>query len=410
MRVLIYGLNFYPELIGIGKYTGELAEYLSSRGHEIRVVAAKPYYPSWVIDPQYQRRGYIRKQQPHQTRVTYTPVWVPDSISPGKRILHLLSFAAASLPALFAQLFWKPHILITVIPTFFTLPVAWIFTKLAGCASWLHIQDFEIDAMFQLGMVPGRKIIYPIASKLERFLYCRFDRISTISGKMSQLLQRKGVLPKKTNPTAIWVDTESIYPKGNQEMSRQQFNFPREKIIALYAGNLGKKQGLELLISAAGCLKEEDNIIIVIGGDGSERKEILQQSRSTELIQILPLQPAEKFNDLLNAADIHLLPQKAGAADLVMPSKLLGMLASGKPVIATADEDTEIGKTLRQVGVLVDPGDPAALAYQLKSLAADPLRRARLGADSRKLAVETWSKSKILSGWEEHLAGLFKRN
>jgi colanic acid biosynthesis glycosyl transferase WcaI len=123
-------------------------------------------------------------------------------------------------------------------------------------------------------------------------------------------------------------------------------------------------------------------------------------------VTFLPLQPVEKLNYLLNLADIHLLPQKANAADLVMPSKLTGILASGKPVIATANPGTEIAQTVKNHGVVVPPDNAAAFSQALLRLANHPDERTKLGQNGRIFSKEYLSKEKILSQFERNLFAL----
>jgi colanic acid biosynthesis glycosyl transferase WcaI len=123
-------------------------------------------------------------------------------------------------------------------------------------------------------------------------------------------------------------------------------------------------------------------------------------ARDLSNIQFLPLQPSEKLNLLLNSADIHILPQKADAADLVMPSKLLGMLASGKALIATANHGTELENIVSKVGIVVAPGDQSALCQAILNLASSPELRLHLGEKGRDYVCKNWSKKIVLSRFE----------
>ncbi len=120
----------------------------------------------------------------------------------------------------------------------------------------------------------------------------------------------------------------------------------------------------------------------------------------------LPVQPVERLKDLLNAADIHLLPQRADAADLVMPSKLAFMLASGKPVVAGAAPGTAVARAIEGAGVLTPPGDGRALAAAVLALAEDPARRESLGEGARTRALADWDREAILARFEQALVSL----
>jgi colanic acid biosynthesis glycosyl transferase WcaI len=126
-------------------------------------------------------------------------------------------------------------------------------------------------------------------------------------------------------------------------------------------------------------------------------------------LRFLPLQPAERFNEFLNVADIHLLPQRADASDLVMPSKLLAMLATGRPVIATAPADSEIARTLMDAGIITPPEAPGPLAAAIQELARDPARRQAMGAAAASLARTSMHADTILLNAEARLGALAGR-
>ncbi|MDB5732343.1 MAG: glycosyl transferase, partial [Variovorax sp.] len=195
MKILLYGINFAPELTGIGKYTGEMAAWLSAAGHEVRVITAPPYYPDWAVWPGHSARRYTKTSWQGVT-VFRTPLWVPKRVSGAKRLLHLASFAAASAPALLAQWRWKPDVVWVTEPPLACTPAALAFARLNGAAAWLHVQDYEVDAAFDLGMLKGRRL-RQLVTATERWLMRRFDRVSTISGRMVERAIAKGIDPAR---------------------------------------------------------------------------------------------------------------------------------------------------------------------------------------------------------------------
>jgi colanic acid biosynthesis glycosyl transferase WcaI len=123
MKILLYGINFAPELTGIGKYTGEMAAWLVAQGHDVRVVTAPPYYPAWAVSPGYSGRTY-RTEDWHGAKVLRCPLWVPSQPGGLKRLLHLASFALSSLPVMLGQVFWRPQVVWVVEPALFCAPTA----------------------------------------------------------------------------------------------------------------------------------------------------------------------------------------------------------------------------------------------------------------------------------------------
>ena len=174
-------------------------------------------------------------------------------------------------------------------------------------------------------------------------------------------------------------------------------------MVALYAGNIANKQGLEIIVEAARLLEHRKDLLFAVCGDGPSRSRLVESAAGLSNIRFFDLQPAERLSDLLGMATIHLLPQIADAADLVLPSKLVNMLASGRPVVATASLGTGLAQEVAGCGIVVPPGDSAAFATAIERLADDVALRAELGIAARARAEERWSKVQILDRFEKSL-------
>lgn len=396
VKILIVGLNFYPELTGIGRYTGELASHLAEAGHQIHVVTALPYYPHWKIRESYRGRPY-RKESWRGVEVQRCPLWVPRRPSGSARLLHLASFAISSLPVLMAQLPWKPAVVLCIAPSMMNAPFVLAFAKLSGARTWLHIQDFELDAATSLKLLPGPKFAFRLAQAFERFFLTRFASVSTISEKMRLLCIQKGVKPECTFLLPNWVDTSRIRPLSGPNCLRTELDIPSHVFVALYHGNMGSKQGLGILLEAAHLLASIPQILFVLCGEGSAKKELEEKAVYLPNVRFLDLQTEEKLNELVNLADVHLLPQLSGAGDFVMPSKLTTMLASGKPVIAGSYSGTQISKVLNSIGIVVQPEDPTGFAEALIYLYENPAERLRLGDLGRAYACRHLDREIVLS-------------
>ena len=409
MRILIYGLNYAPELTGIGKYTGEMSSWLAARGHEVRVVTAPPYYPAWSIREDYRGRLYRTEKIPGEPIVYRTPLYVPAKPTGLKRMAHLFSFMLGSLPVMLRQIFWKPEILFTVEPTFFGAPLALLVAQATDAASWLHVQDFEVDAAFDLGLLPAKGPVHALALGLEEFFTRSFTRVSSISHKMVERALGKGVPSDRTILFPNWVDVDAIRPQplGASNSFRGELGL-EEKIVILYSGNMGAKQGLELLAPLAEAFENDDRVHFLFCGDGAFRPQLETLVAHRPNVTLLPLQPFARLNDLLNAADIHLLPQRAGAADLVMPSKLTGMLSSGRPVVATADAGTQVAHVVEGCGLVVPAEDALALNAAVRRLIDDESLRRELGEAARVYAVEHLGKEQVLEEFERNLKTLVR--
>ena len=452
MKILLYGINFSPELTGIGKYTGEMAGWLAAHGHEVRVVTAPPYYPEWKVGGGFKNaycvediRGggaaptgagapvfvgaappgagtpvFVGAAPPPRMQVWRCPLWVPARPGGLKRLLHLASFAVLSLPVMLRQIFWRPDVVWVVEPALFCAPAAVAVARLSGAQAWLHVQDFEVDAAFALGLLRGAFLRRMVAGT-ERWLMRRFDVVSTISQRMHQRLLDKGVAPERAVLAPNWVDISAITPGGNDVGMnfRAQLGISPDAVVALYSGNMGAKQGLELLADLARlCLADSASnmpleheqharaaIIFVFCGNGAGRADLVQRCAGLPNVHFLDLQPIERLNELLAMANIHLLPQRADAADLVMPSKLTGMLASGRPVVATALPATELDSVVTGAGcgLVVPPGDAQAFADAVQMLANAPELREQMGRAGRIYAETHLDRDAVLQQFEARL-------
>ena len=424
MKILLHGINFAPELTGIGKYTGEMAAWLAARGHEVRVVTAPPYYPDWAVGAGYSGKAW-RRERWQGVDVWRCPLWVPARPGGAKRLLHLASFALGSLLVMLRQIIWRPDVVWVVEPALFCAPAALVVARLSGAKAWLHVQDFEVDAAFDLGLLRG-KFLRGVVAGTERWLMRRFDVASTISHRMHQRLLDKGVTPAQAVLSPNWVDVLAITPGGHRfsldagmkskaaeatrldNYFRLKLGIAPDTVVALYSGNMGGKQGLELLADVAKlCLAQaaptQAAIVFVFCGNGAGRDDLVQRCADLPNVHFLELQPIERLNELLAMADVHLLPQRADAADLVMPSKLTGMLASGRPVLATAHPGTELALVVQGCGVVVPPEDPSAMALAMQALAANSILRKQLGEAGRAYALAHLDREAVLRKFESAL-------
>lgn len=404
MKILLYGINHAPELTGIGRYTGDLAAWLAAQGHAVRVVTAPPYYPAWQVGAGHSAWRWTRERL-DGAEVWRCPLWVPRRPGGLTRVLHLLSFALSSLPVVLRQVVWRPDVVWVVEPPLFCAPTALLAGRLAGARTWLHVQDYEVDAAFDLGLLKGARA-RRIVQGAERWLMRRFDRVSTISRRMLDRAASKGVDPARLVLFPNWVELPHNLPSGGDWAYRAELAIPPDAMVALYSGNMGAKQGLELLGEAARACADDPRLWFVFCGGGVGRDGLRAQCAELERVRFIDLQPAERLPDLLAMADVHLLPQRADAADLVMPSKLTGMLASGRVVLATAGPGTELAAVLAGSAVVVPPGDATAFTAALRTLAADADTRARLGAAGRAHAVAHMERSAVLFTFERALTGI----
>jgi len=400
MRVLLYGLNYAPEPVGIGKYSGELGGWLAKRGHQIRVITAPPYFPQW-----HAKGNRYRRERLEGAMVWRCPLWVPRRPNGITRLVHLASFAVSSLPVVLWQWRWRPDLIICIAPAMFCAPGALLLKRMCGAETltWLHIQDYELDAAFELGLLKG-KWIRATAEQLERWVLQRFQQVSSISESMRERVISKGVRKERAELLPNWVDLSLIYPQAEglrlRNPYRNELGVKCDDLVVLYSGSMNKKQGLELVVQAAEALKHREDLVWIFGGEGPGKAALIEATSHLPQVRHVGLQPSDRLNNWLNLGDIHLVPQKAEAAELVLPSKVLGILASGRAMVATSCADTSLGAIAEQGGRRVNPGDAKALAKAITELSDNMDERRTLGEKARRIAELNYSMITVLKRFE----------
>jgi len=407
LRLLIYGLNYAPERTGVGKYTGEMAEWLQGRGHQVRVVTAPPYYPAWKVGAGYRGWRY-RRESLNGVDVFRCPLWVPGNPSGFNRLLHLLSFAVSSIPVMLRQIVWRPDRIFMIEPTLLCAPWALVTARLANARTWLHIQDFEAEAFFGLGFSSGG-FVKKCVTAVEGWLMRRFDRVSSISRQMVARLSAFGIPEDRTSIVPNWVDVDRIRPDARGRAFREEWGLGPDRKIVLYAGSMGKKQGLEMVLETARALQNDDpEILFLLVGEGSAKEGLVQQASALGLRNVVfkPPQPPEDLPALLTLADVHLVVQKKGVAEAFMPSKLTGILAAGGMAIITADEDTELGRLVGNnpgIAVLVPPENQWLFQEALRTELSKHGNGGRINLVARDYAERYLATDGILSQFEKVL-------
>ena len=407
LRILIHGINYAPEFVGIGRYTGELGAWLGSRGHAVTVLTAPPYYPAWRVPEAYRRPAW-RREWLDGVEVLRAPLYAPARVTGRGRMLHELSFGASCLawwPSLWARS-WDA--VLAVCPLLQSGLVPALLARRQKIPFIFHVQDLQLDAARELAII-RQPLLFACLERLEHFLFTRSQAVTTISRAMAARIRDKGAPPERLHLLPNWADLEAIKPGERRNALRRELGL-NDEIMVLYAGNMGEKQGLEVILDAAVITRYNQAIRYVFVGEGAARQRLMDQAQrlALETVSFWPLQSRDRFPLLLNAADIHLVVQKDKASDLVMPSKLGNILAAGRPFIATARPETELGRvtTESQAGLLTPPEDAGSLAQAIVHLARDEAARRKMGLKARQFAEAWLGRDKIMAEWERLLYGL----
>ncbi|AZQ43116.1 WcaI family glycosyltransferase [Nonlabens ponticola] len=395
--ITFIGLNYAPEDTAIGLYSTQMVDALVAAGAHVNVVTAVPYYPHWKIQAPYDiGKSYVHEKQPGRDIYRYK-FYVPEKPSFIKRIIHLLSFSWGS--------FWnlsrikKADLVISIIPFTAAAALGKRHAARRKVNHWIHIQDFEFDAALQSGLSgSGKKSIFKALFKFESKLLDRASVVSTISHLMISKLKSKTT--SETYYLPNWIDPVKIDPSHSQ--THAYLKDPRFKI--LYSGNVGDKQDWEFFIAFAKALPQKDYHITIVGA-GSQFT-WLQGQLSQENVSFYEPIPYDDLSDLLCSADAHILFQKEDVIDTVMPSKLLGMMASARPSLVVGNKLSEVKTVIEdaQAGVYMTNYNVDKAIEIMQQWQADQQSQEKLGRSAREYVVANFGKDQILSQWIEALS------
>jgi len=403
MRILLLSINYWPEETGIGAFTTYRAEYLAQAGHDVTVCTSFPYYPDWQVAPQYKGR-LMASEQRNGVRILRSYLYVPNPVTSLKRVLHEASFIASSFVR--AATVSRPDVLLVVSP-----PLGLALSAIALSRRWkipyvFDVEDLQPDAAADLGMLPSwlLRIMYAV----ERAAYRNAALVSTLTRGMGDRVLEKGIPDEKVVLFEPRAD-ESLFDISPSEGSafRQRYGLDGRFIVS-HSGNLGVKQGLDVIIEAATLSKDDPSIVYLLVGNGAARAKI--EKRAVELkldnVRFLPVLDTQGFRGLLAASDVCLVTQRKAVSDIVFPSKTVTYLAAGCAVIASVNAGSEVARAIHEsgAGVVVEPENAQALEVAIRSMRIKGLESYRLAA--RAYASRRWAAARVLGFLEKNLTAL----
>lgn len=400
LRVLVLGLNFAPEPTGIAPYTSGTARFLAEAGHDVEVVTGYPHYPYWRIAEGY--RGLRMREQHDGVRVTRVRHPVPENPTGRGRIATEAAFAlhAAAVPTA------RPDVVLAVSPALLTVAAALRWKQPGRTAVGVVVQDLYGRAIAETGALGGRGA--RAAAALERGLLSRADGLVAIHDTFRDSMVSLGLDRSRISVIRNWTHTRT--GTGDAAAMRARLGWLPEETIALHAGNMGAKQGLENVVEAARIADERGlPIRFVLLGDGNQRAALEAGATGIERLQFLDPLPDADFEDALGAADVLVLNERPEVAEMCVPSKLTSYFAAGRPVVAATNPCSagaaEI--TASGGGRCVAPGEPAALVDGVRTVVADPAEAAAMAERGRRYAEEVLAEDAARASyldWVEMLA------
>jgi colanic acid biosynthesis glycosyl transferase WcaI len=403
MRILVLAINYWPERTGIGAVLTRRCEYLASAGHGVTVCTGMPYYPEWQIHPGHARKLFSREER-NAVTILRSWMWVPKRVTSAKRVMFEASFLASSL--LRAIQNRRPELLLVVSPPLGLGLSAVLLSRWWKIPYAFDVQDLQPDAAADLGMLP--RPLLPVLYQLEAMTYQNAALISTVTEGMRQKIVAKGIPADKVVVVPPSAD-KSLFGVGSIVEGRE-FRSKHGldgKFIVAHSGNMGVKQGLDVVLDVALRLREQRDIVFLLAGDGAMKSRLEARARVLGLVNVrfLPLQEQAEFLQMLAATDMGLIVQQSGVSDIVFPSKTVTLLSAARPVGAAVSANSEIGRVIRHSrgGVVTEPENVEALAAAIRQFFHEPAKRSAMGEFGRQYAFQHWDETRVLSSFEAHL-------
>jgi colanic acid biosynthesis glycosyl transferase WcaI len=383
--ILLASIDYWPEETGIGPYSTGLAEHLASRGHEVTVLAGMPHYPEWQVAPAY--RGRRRLEEMHQgVRIVRRSHHVPRRQSAIRRAAYeatWLVHAGSTLPGR------TPDAILGVIPSLSGGVIARLAAARARAGYGVIVQDLVSAAATQSGIRGGRAVA-ATTRRLESWLLARAAVVAPVAEAFRPGLASLGVPTERIIVLPNW--SHLADPTTDRDEVRRRLGWEPDVWVTLHAGNMGLKQDLDQVLEAGRIADREAlPVRLVLMGDGSQRGPLVDRAAGIDRVEFRPFVPAEELPDVLAAADVLLLSERASVRDMSLPSKLTSYFAAGRPVVAAVRQDgasaSEVGRA--GAGVTTPAGDAAALLRAIMSVRDRSDRGRAFGDAGRRYAQAT---------------------
>jgi glycosyltransferase involved in cell wall biosynthesis len=400
MRVLLITQWYPPEP---QKVVSDIAEMLQAQGHSVTVLTGFPNYPSGKVYPGYRIRLW-RKEQLNGISVVRVALYPNHGSSPVKRALNFLSFAF-SLFFLGPWLVPRSDVVHLYLPPLTIGMAGWLISRLHGAALTCEIQDMWPETLKATGMVNSDRVLRWIGWAAD-WLYWRCRSIRVISPGFRRNLLAKGVPSEKIHVIPNWVDTDFYKPMAaNPELAKSLGLAGRFNV--LFAGVIGRAQGLDVVLDAASLLQDDPNIQFVFIGDGLEmpRLQKAASERGIENVKFLGRFPEIKMAGLLALADVLFVHLRDDPLfRITIPHKIYTYMASAKPILAAMEGDVADAVRTAGAGLTCPADNPQALAETVRAfLRLSPAERQTMAENGRAHACDGLSRVRLVGQLEEML-------
>jgi colanic acid biosynthesis glycosyl transferase WcaI len=396
LRLVVLCPHFAPDMAPTGVVMTRIVHELAALGHELHVVTSLPWYREHAIETGWGGRLWRVEKTAWGSITRVHPFPGKTKRNLLRRALGFVFFSAVvGLRSLVAGGFPRRIDGVLAMSPPLTLGLTGWFTKLfRGGMLVFNIQDIFPDAAAQTGAITNKQILRA-ARWFERISYERSGAVVLLSEDLKQNVATKlsSEFHNRLHVIPNFVDTSAIVPGDRMTSYRRELGID-DRVIVMYAGNVGFSQSLELVLAAA---RSMPHIAFVINGDGAARKSLQEEVKATDIdnVYFADYQPIERLSEVLASGDIHVVPLKTGLASVSVPSKMYSILSAGRPVVAAIDAGTEIPRTLAEsgAGTAVAPANEAEFISALQILISDGAKRVAMGVLGR-----TWVEHHASAG------------
>jgi len=410
MNIVMVTAYFPPEIGSAAHLFFELGRELVRRGYTVTVITG---YPTYNVDqntlPAQYREGWFMKESMNGMNVLRVrPPGMPRHIP----VLRGIGQFIHSLELAWVGVFRtgiSPDIILVYSPPLFLGKSASFIRFVRGGKLVLNIQDLFPQSAIDLGLLRNN-ILITFFRWLESHLYKIANLITVHSEGNKTYVESHGGHSDRTRVIPNLVDVEHIKPGKRDNSFRQSQRLDPQAFIISFAGVIGYSQDLDTVVGAAKLLVENHNIIFYIVGDGMEKSRLMKLTEGMENIRFLPMLPKEKYVELLHASDACLVTLRSEVKTPVVPSKILSIMAAGRPVIASLPLEGDAPEIIRdaQCGVCIEPGNATLLADAIHLLYKDPERCASFGKNGRTYVESHFSLDVCTTLYEQGFNDIMK--
>ena len=404
MKILAVLPHFQPDVAPTGIIASRLVEEFGALGHHVEVVTSLPWYEHHAVLPEWQGKTVRRQETPWGAITRVHPFPTRDKLNLPRRAAGFAAFCA--LDATVAARGRHVDVVFAMSPPLPMAATGWLASVARRAPLVLNVQDIFPDVAVELGLLTNQRMI-SAASALERWSYARCDAVTVLSDDMRANVSAKLRRPEKVHVIPNFVDLDAIAPQPSENAYRAEYGLSG-KTVVMYAGNVGMSQSVDLLIDAARLTADRDDVVYVVNGGGSTLADVEARAAGLRNVVFVPMQPIERLPEVLAAADIHVVPLKAGLSRSSVPSKTYSILAAGRPVLASVDADSEVQRVVDAAGagVAVGPEDSAAFCSALIRLLDDREGRESMGRAGRVYIEKTASAAGVAATYLDLFARL----